>query len=114
MRIFLIVLLTGCASVPIGDYANADLGECQKIASGYNLAERPAVRGAVGAVTGALADKALEGAAFKVLGYTAPLHIGSLIPPLAVYGVGIGLIEAKDRRDQIVKECLRDRGYKVY
>lgn len=114
MRFLLPMLLVGCASVPIGQYPESALLECQKTASEYNMAERPAMRGAVGAATGALADRALEGAAFKILGYTAPLSIGSFIAPLAVYGVGIGLIEAVDRKDEIVRLCLRDKGHKVY
>lgn len=114
MRYLAILLLSGCASVPIGDYPKADLESCQKVASEYNMAERPAQRAAVGGASGLVVNKALEGAAFKVLGYTAPLTIGSFILPLAAYGVGVGLIEAQDKKDLIVKECLRDLGHKAY
>jgi hypothetical protein len=114
MRYLPLLFLAGCASVPIGDYPRSALEECQQMASQYNMEARPLMRGAVGAATGVLADRALEGAAFKILGYTAPLHMGSLVPPLAIYGIGVGLIEAQDRKDQIVKECLRDKGHKAY
>lgn len=114
MRYIPLLFLAGCASVPIGNFPKADLEACQVVASEYNVAERPLMRGAVGAATGALADRALEGAAFKIFSYSAPLHIGSFVAPLAVYGIGIGLIEAKDRKDQIVRECLKDKGHKAY
>lgn len=87
---------------------------CGKIADSYNMAKKPLTRGAVGAVAGVAADEALRCAAFKLFSYTAPLHIGSLVAPLLAYGLGNGLIEAQEEKTRILRECLRDKGHKVY
>lgn len=116
MRYWPLLLLAGCASSPVSEYPipARDMALCEAIANSYNMAEKPAARGAVGAATGAAADAALGGAAFKIMGYTAPLHMGSLVVPLLAYGMGNGIIEAREEKTRILRECLRDKGHKVY
>lgn len=104
-----VLFFAGCASPPAVDPATAqspeyrqDLAECRRIAqqagSGREVATKGAVGAGLGAATGAIADDAAgEGAA-----------IG------AIAGLAAGAFSADHEEDRIVRQCLRDRGHRVY
>lgn len=85
-----------------------DLAVCQKTArtarNNTNVAEDAGIGAAGGAAVGAVAG-AIGG---------APL-LGAGVGALAGLGVGGGLEESKteNREERIVKNCMRDRGYKI-
>lgn len=104
-----------CAQAPIGDVPAEDLAACEKVAAGYTGTQRITERTAIGAVSGRALDFSLRGLAIQIpkLG-AAPVTLGSMVLPLALFGAANGLFEASDRRAAIVRECLRDRGVRVY
>ena len=126
MKLALLVLcliFSGCAQVPISKtpIKDADMAFCQEMASGTGydrIAVRTGIAAAKGAATGAAIKKIAVSQSISVLGTSAKsttgLSIGSLILPFAVFGLIEGAIEVSDNRARIVRECLRDTGYKVY
>ena len=108
------VMLAGCASNPVGQYPESALSACRLVAGQYNAAERPGLRAAQGAATGVAINGALKGAAFTFGRYVLPLSVGSFVLPATVYGLGNGILEAQEQKTRIVRECLRDQGYRVY
>jgi len=108
----LVVLSTGCAGHntvggPIVDMKGVnpasyqrDLSECQQYASQVSVGQKAGVGAAAGAVVGgaigAIYGEPGHGAAAGAVGGGAS-------------GVGQGIAE----KDQVVKNCLRNRGYAV-
>ncbi len=106
-----IVLLAGCAahnSKPVIDPAgvdmaeyDADVAECEQIATqveqkaGEGAAEGALVGGLIGAIVGG-SDSALTGAG-----------VG------AVAGGAGSSADTQEERSKVVKNCLRNRGYKI-
>ena len=103
-----IFFLSGCASQPIGHAPEADVSACQAISEQHGIAGRATARAGI------------EGA--RALGVATAINSipganVALWPIFAGYAVTSainGAIEAQDRRDAIVRECLRDRGFRVY
>lgn len=118
--------LAACATGPLSD-APIDpsaLSSCNAIADRHtgnaNLGESPAARDVLtyagaGAITGAAIDGAakrtffLNGISQKVV-----VHFGSVLLPFTIAGALIGANEAAKTHERIVRECLRDKGFKVY
>jgi len=100
--------LSACSYQPAVDphgvdmaHYDADRAYCRDIArqarSGEKVAGGALIGAAVGAATGAVVGEAGEGAA-----------IG------AITGTAGGALGAGQERNRIVRNCMRDRGYRVY
>lgn len=118
-----IMLLVGCAQAPISDSTipDNDTQYCEKIANSVSMqrtAERALVGAAKGAVIGVGVGSVVDGATIKFAGFSGTLGVSTLVPALIVWGIidggSQGLFERQDRKTQIVRDCLRDKGYKVY
>jgi hypothetical protein len=118
-RLFLVfsVLVAGCAEPPISRdlIQDADLQACSTLAAEHSIAKRAALRGVVesaratGVATGIVKlAEALGGAV------STSTVLPGIVAGYAVTSAMNGAIEAQDRRDAIVRECLRDLGHKVY
>lgn len=109
----LAAMLTGCAQLPLADSPvnSADWDTCVKLSERYSLAERAALRGSVEAARAA-------GVAYGISLIAESISFTTIAPYIAAgYAITSGIngaIEAQDTRRQIIKECLRDKGYKVY
>lgn len=120
-----LLVLAGCASAPPISEAPipaADAEACEAIASQAPAVQDVTEAAAVSGAKGYVIDTAIKGAAAK----TGARFFGSTItstttisaPPVAslfiVIGVIEGLREVRKERARIVRECLRDRGHRVY
>lgn len=119
-------MLAGCTTLPITDAPQEALEACQTLSEARDGsavvtssgAQQGLFRGVLGwavgkAVTGT--EMTLRLGSLKALG---TFSAGSLAVPLMVMGIGEGVAsglqsEAKER-ERIVRECLRDRGFKAY
>ncbi len=111
MLIFVATFLVGCANDRVivdtkgVDQARyqTDLAECETYATQISTAKEAGEKGLIGAVVG--------GAIGAVVGNhrTAEQIAGAG----AVSGAARGAGSAEARKDQIVRNCLRGRGYKV-
>ncbi len=91
---------------PTAAYAQ-DMRECQALAANQHQFDRhTAGSAALGAGVGALAGGADDDVSDSE-GIAAGLVVGALV------GAAAGAGEASDRRESIVVECLRGRGYRV-
>lgn len=106
----LLLLLGGCAHDPIVDMQGVnrqqyrqDLMECKQYAAQVNTARAAATRGAIGAAVG--------GVIGAIVGdhHTAQ-KIGGVG---AVSGTARGAQKAENRKERVLKNCLKGRGYKV-
>jgi len=112
-----VLLLSGCAAAPISEteLPEVEVAACRELSERHPIAGRAALRAGVEAArAGGVAVGIIE--IVSALG--GSLSMGTVLPPI-VLGYGAtsaanGAIEAQDRRDAIVRECLRDRGHKVY
>lgn len=103
--------IVGCANyAPVIDTKNvdmnryhADLKECQQ----YAQNENPAGQAAVGAIAGALLGAILSKAAGGNYDWQATSRVG------AVTGAVAGGAHAGESQMDIIKNCLRGRGYNV-
>lgn len=111
----LALVFTGCAQAPIGNAPAADREACETIAAEYPATRRISERATVGAAGGLAIDSALKGFALNLpkVG-VATVSIGTFIPTLLIFGAAQGAFEASDRKAAIVRDCLRDRGARVY
>lgn len=103
--------LVSCAQAPISERAipAEEIRLCQALSEQVSVAERAALRGGIEAAraSGVAYGISLLGISFStVIPYVAGGYA-------ITSGIG-GAIEAQDRRDAIVVQCLRDKGYKVY
>jgi len=106
-----ILLAGGCAghgSKPIIDPAgvdmaqyDADVAECQKIAT--QVEEKAGGQAAGGAVVGGLVGAIVGGRSSAVVG----AGVG------AVGGGARGTVDTQHEKNRVVKNCLRNRGYKI-
>lgn len=103
-------LLCGCAHDPIVDMHGVDPGqyrqdlmECRQYAAQVNTAQAAATRGAIGAAIG--------GVLGAIVGdhHTAQ-KIGGVG---AVTGASKGAERAEQRKQRVLMNCLKGRGYKV-
>ena len=115
--LLLATLVTACKSVeeltgnkPIIDTKNvnlaqydSDLAECQNYADDVAVAQK--------AVSGAIAGAAVGGVFGAVLGNTNTAKRGAGVG--AVGGGARGLGDGLHERDQVIKNCLHGRGYRV-
>lgn len=111
-RVLAIGCLTGCAQMPVGDVPAQTLAQCEEIANEYDRTQRVAERAAI------------AGAKGYGLGWAFKHY--ALVPNAARFGVtafgaaGVfagaleGLLETSDRKRNMLRECLRDRGHKAY
>ena len=110
----LCLLLTACASRPIIDTKGVDLvqyqedlQDCAEIAeqvdTGTMVAKSAGAGAAVGAAFGVVTS-VITGDA-SAIGYSAAYG--------AVGGGSAGAFEADDEKAQVIKNCLRNRGYAV-
>lgn len=88
-----------------------DMSECKTISEKYPVGERAVLRGSIEAARA-------SGVAYGISLISPAISALTILPYIAAgyavtSGVG-GLIEAEDKRREIVKECLRDRGYRAY
>lgn len=106
----LLVLLTACAQDPIVDKRgvderqfNQDLADCQAYAAQVNTAGEAAKHGAVGAAVGGAVGAIIgdSGTAGRVAGVGAVTQGTS------------GAAKAEDRKERVIQNCLRGRGYRV-
>ena len=112
MRILLIILLTGCAQAPISEQTipSQDVVTCRTL-SEQAMRTRALEKGGIETARAA-------GVAYGIAQIVPTIALSSVLPYIAA-GYAItstvsGQIEAQDRRDAIVRECLRDKGHKVY
>ena len=105
-----LLLLAGCAHDPIVDMHGVnprlyrqDLRECRQYANQVNTAQEAATRGAIGAAIGG------------VLGaIVGDRHTASKAGGVgAVTGSARGAEKAERRKQRVLNNCLRGRGYKV-
>lgn len=104
------VLLVACAHEPIVDTKGVDqvkygqdLAECRDYAQQVSTAGEAGKHGAVGAVVG--------GAIGAIIGDSTSAARGAGVG--AVSGVTKGGYRAEQRKERVVFNCLRGRGYKV-
>lgn len=122
-KYIVLLILSGCAQAPISEspVPETDWSACNAIAEKVDY-QRPAERAAVGATKGAVigvgVGSVVDGATIKFAGFSGTLGVSTLVPALIVWGIidggSQGLFERQDRKTQIVRDCLRDKGYKVY
>ena len=97
---------------------SADMADCETISADESLLIRPAAKAAVGAVKGAALDMALSGVALSgkiaTLKVVLPLSLPGFILPMAIYSAADGVLEMIDRKSEILRQCLRDKGHRVY
>ncbi|XOV86309.1 MAG: YMGG-like glycine zipper-containing protein [Pseudomonadota bacterium] len=103
-------LLTACASDPIVDMRgvdqaryDADLAECRSYANQVKTGEQAVTQGAIGAAVGSVLG--------AVIGDSDLAQRGAGVG--AVSGTTRGASKALNRKEQVVMNCLRGRGYKV-
>ncbi len=110
VTLVLTTLASGCANEPIIDRRGvdpatyqADLAECRSYAAEVNTPVEGAKGGAVGAVVG--------GAIGAVLGnhHTAERGAGGG----AVIGSTKGMTKAEERKERVMYNCMKGRGYRV-
>lgn len=119
-----ILLLSGCASAPqvvvdprsISSEAKyqKDMDECHSIARSYNLSDTTTKNAAVGAAAGGVA---VAGVATAVAGAVFWPAIPFIVAGTVAGGVaGGGLTKSGETsaRENILADCLSDRGYKTY
>lgn len=118
------LVISGCASTPqvVVDpktIANAekydtDLKECQTIAATYDLSSKTAGSAAVGAVAGGAAVAGIATAVAGAVFWPAIPFIAA--GTLLGGGTAGGLSKSKETaaRENILSECLADKGYKTY
>lgn len=106
----LLVLLAGCANDPIVDMQGVDkreyrkdLAECREYAEQVKAGQEAAKGGAIGAVIGGAIGAAIGNSD------TAERIAGAG----AVSGASKGAARAEYRKERVVHNCLRGRGYKV-
>jgi len=106
------LLMTGCASKPIVDMKGVnraqyeqDLGECGQYADEVQVARKAAGGAAAGAAVGAAIGVIWDGHNGNSVGRDAATG--------AVLGGAGGAGGGVKERDDVVKNCLRGRGYKV-
>ena len=112
-RYLAVLFLSGCAAQPISTTVipQTDLDQCVRLSEQHSIAGRAALRGGVEAARAAGVAKAMDTLA-GAAGLTFP--VGWIFAGYAVTSAINGVIEGQDRRDQIVRECLKDRGFRVY
>lgn len=85
-----------------------DMAACTALSEEHSLASRAAARATVEGARAVGVAYAFN----SIPGITVPFW--PIFAGYAVTSAINGFIEAQDRRDAIVRECLRDRGHKVY
>lgn len=120
----LAVVLSGCAYVPISErpIPQAELEQCQAIAAQHSFVPNTVVGAVTGAAIGSLATGAARettiSGSTRLFGSSLPttsrIAITNFTLPLAIVGAAIGALRVYDRRNAIVRECLRDHGYQTY
>ena len=105
----LLLLLTGCAAAPISlqPIPDGDLAQCRTLSENHSLVGRALTRGSLEAARSA-------GVASVITEVAKNVSIWPIVAGYFVTSALGGAVEAQDRRDAIVRECLRDRGHKVY
>ena len=105
-----LLLLAGCANEPIVDMRGVDqaqyekdLAECETYAAQVHTGGEAAKHAAVGAVVG--------GAIGAIIGDSQTAERGAGVGGLT--GATKGASKAEQRKEQVVFNCLRGRGYKV-
>lgn len=106
----LLVPLAGCANDPIVDMRGVDparldqdLAECRAYAAQVNTPAEAAKHGGIGAAVG--------GAIGAIIGDSGTAGKGAGIG--AVSGATKGAGRAEQRKERVVRNCLKGRGYKV-
>jgi outer membrane lipoprotein SlyB len=110
MLLLFLLVLAGCAHNPIVDMQGVnrrqyrqDLTECRQYAEQVNVAGETATHGAAGAAVGA--------ALGAIVGdHRTAQKIGGVG---AVTGATRGAKKARHRKERVMRNCLRGRGYKV-
>ena len=104
------MVCAGCAHEPIVDRKGvneiqyqADLSECRTYAEQVNTAGETAKHGAIGAAVGATVG--------AVIGNSDTAGRGAGVGAIA--GGGKGFSKAEQRKQRVVYQCLRNRGYRV-
>lgn len=109
------LILAGCAVQPITAAPAADVAACEQVADLYSRFPRVAERTGIGAIKGFAIGAAVNGAKLVIpKAGAATISMGSFALPMAAFGLLEGLIETADRRAEIVRTCLRDRGARAY
>lgn len=106
----LVLLIAGCTHDPIVDMRGVDeqqyrqdLAECREYAEQVKTGEEAVKRGAIGAVVGGAVGAAIgDGELAK-----RTAGVG------AVSGTTGGATRAERRKDRVVYNCLRGRGYRI-
>ncbi len=103
-------LLAGCANDPIVDMRgvdqaqfDADLAECRSYAAQVKTGEQAVTEGAIGAAVGSVIG--------AVIGDGDLAQRGAGVG--AVTGTTQGAAKAQNRKEQVLFNCLRGRGYRV-
>lgn len=109
-RLLPILLLSSCSTVPISTepIPISDLSACTTLSEERSIASRATARAGVEGARAVGVAYAFN----SIPGITVPLW--PIFAGYAITSAINGAIEAQDRRDAIVRECLRDRGHKVY
>jgi outer membrane lipoprotein SlyB len=109
--IFIALLFAGCANDPIVDKRGvseekyqADLAECRLYAEQVNSPAKGVEQGAVGAVVGGAVGAILD---------DRHTSAGEGAAVGAVLGTTRGVSEGENRKERILFNCLKGRGYKV-
>ena len=111
LAVLIALLQYGCAAplITTEKIPEADVRACSELSMKLSLTERAALRGSTEAVRAGAVSWALErlaGSSVSVAPLVAFGYMGT--------GAMQGAMEAQDRRDQIIRSCLRDKGHKVY
>ena len=111
MLLTLALLLVGCANEPIVDRRGVDAGkyqsdlaECRSYAAQIDTAGETAKAGAIGVAVGASVG--------AILGDSHDAERGAAVG--AVAGAAKGFSKAEHRKEEVLYQCLKSRGYSVF
>ena len=111
VSIISIIFISGCANDPIVDKRGVDeqkyqedLAECRSYAEQVNSAAEGAKHGATGAVVGGAVGAILD---------DRHTSAGEGAAVGAVLGTTRGISKGENRKERVLQNCLKGRGYRV-
>lgn len=124
VAIFLMIFVAGCASKPqvavdpksIGDVAkfNKDKDECTAVATTYDLGEKSTKNAVIGGTAGAVGVAGIATAVAGAVFLPAVPFIIAGGAAGATAGGGLTKMEETKVRENILAQCMSERGYKIY
>ena len=111
VSLLFVIFISGCASDPIVDMRGvseekyrSDLAECRLYAEQVNSPAEGAKQGAVGAVVGGAVGAIVD---------DRHTSAGEAAAVGAVLGTTRGISEGENRKERVLFNCLKGRGYRV-